>query len=135
MLDTFHRMSLFCKRISLFEFYFTAGLSVSTLIWGKAALAVTNAEHLVFQAELRGLKVLPPYGDWVTEANYSSASMRGLIPFKPFPRFVHNPQVFRCTNGLITLMSIRMCYGISPCNTNMSIPVVHPMRGQHAYVS
>ena len=45
-------------------------MSVSTLIWGKA---VTNAERFFPQAELRGLKVLPPHGAWVTEANIQVA--------------------------------------------------------------
>ena len=42
-------------------------MSVSTVIWGKAVVRPENAEPHFLHAGVRGLKVLPPHGAWVTE--------------------------------------------------------------------
>ena len=68
MLDTFHRISLPCKRISLFLFH----------IWSKSQAGVYNGSPLIPQAEFRGGKVLPPHGAWVIEANCNGKKNRAI---------------------------------------------------------
>ena len=42
-----------------------------------------NADPHFPQAKLRGLKVLPPHGVWVTEAKYSVGKFSGSDPATP----------------------------------------------------
>ena len=44
MLNTFRRISLFCKSISLFEFYFIVGLRANQRLYLNLGYGLTNAE-------------------------------------------------------------------------------------------
>ena len=76
MLNIFICYYYLVKVYHYFNFYFIVGLSVSTLIWGKAARVFENADPHFAQAKLRSLKVLPPHGVWVTEASAISVETR-----------------------------------------------------------
>ena len=58
-------------------------ISVSTLIWGKAALVVNKQMNkcraFISQAELWGLKVLPRHGTWVTDPHWCCAIIVSLL--------------------------------------------------------
>ena len=75
MLNTFHRILLSCKSISLFNFYFIVGLRanqrLSTLIWGKAALAGRKCRPIVSPGGCEGLKSAATSWSLVTEASLS----------------------------------------------------------------
>ena len=44
------------------------------LIWGKAALTGNKCRALLSPEELRGVKVLPHHGAWVTEATHDEVA-------------------------------------------------------------
>ena len=74
MLNTFHIVSLYCnKSMSLLTFLFPSWpeSQSASLSYSGVRPRVENADPLFPQAELRGLKVLPPQGAWVTEATHN----------------------------------------------------------------
>ena len=84
MFSTFHRISSSYKSISLFLFHsWPESQSASLPLSGvRPPWRLTNAEHELPQAELRGLTVLQPHGAWGTEDsdNYTRSGCPIIFP-------------------------------------------------------
>ena len=77
VLNTFHRISLSCKKyVVIFIYFFDSwpeSQSTSLPYVGVRPTWQLQMQRISFPGRVEGVKMLPPHGAWVTEAIYKVA--------------------------------------------------------------